>query len=79
MLVSTHCRLTTTSNDWKQTLDNSSNEEIFNESVAEYNAALKKSGYKEDVKYKKKEPKVAKTATTCHSTPQSPSTLENSS
>ena len=36
----------------------SSNEDILNESVAEYNAALKKSGYKEDVKYKKKKPKV---------------------
>ena len=38
----------------------SSNEEIFNESVAEYNAALKKSGYKEDVKYKQKEPTTTK-------------------
>ena len=40
----------------------SSNEDMFNESLAEYNAALKKSGYKEEVKYKKKETTVTKRA-----------------
>ena len=40
----------------------SSNEDILNESVAEYNAALKKSGYEEEVKYKKKEQTFTKRA-----------------
>ena len=40
----------------------SSNEDIFKESAAEYNIALKKSGYKEEIKYKESEPRTTKRA-----------------
>ena len=40
----------------------SSNEDIFKESAAEYNIALIKSGYKEEIKYKESEPRTTKRA-----------------